>query len=252
MRITFRTRIIAFVLSLAMLVQLAPMQVAAEPTTQSTYVDVLRMSFLEGDKLVAAAYGDDQKAKDMHLGDKLYLQFTWPFNEEALDIEVIGPTSGALVGIPFLQHITPVYTDSERIYKPIGLTPFEIKVQLGLRSDYRELWAVPGLGYNGMPMSMLDQASIALSNASEAMGLKSNSNSSPIQSMSLINIGTDIENSTEQPALLAEEDAAVENEDASEATAMMSVTRSSRWTSTTWAARSCTKPPTAGTLRGTV
>lgn len=64
MRITFRTRIIAFVLSLAMLVQLAPMQVAAEPTTQSTYVDVLRMSFLEGDKLVAAAYGDDQKAKE--------------------------------------------------------------------------------------------------------------------------------------------------------------------------------------------
>ena len=228
MRITFRTRIIAFVLSLAMLVQLAPMPVAAEPTTQPTYVDVLRMSFLEGDKLVAAAYGDDQKAKDMHLGDKLYLQFTWPYNEEALNIQVIGLTEGltegALMGIPFLQHITPAYTDSERIYKPIGMSPFEIKVQLGLRSDYRELWAVPGLGYNGMPMGMLDQASIALSNASEAMGLKSNSNSTPIQSMSLTGIGTYTENSSEQPVLLAEEDAAVENEDASEATLAPEVT----------------------------
>lgn len=194
-----------------------PVSAAEDVPVATDYVDVLRMSFLEGDKLVAAAYGDDQKSKDMHLGDKLYLQFTWPYNEEALDIEVIGPTSGALVGIPFLQHITPAYTDSERIYKPIGMTPFEIKVQLGLRSDYRELWAVPGLGYNGMPMSMLDQASIALSNASEAMGLKSNSNSAPIQSMSLTGIGTYTENSSEQPMLLAEEDAAVENKDASEA-----------------------------------
>lgn len=77
MRITFRTRIIAFVLSLAMLVQLAPMQAAAEPANQPAYVDVLRMSFLEGDKLVAAAYGDDQKAKDMHLGD-IYCDMALP------------------------------------------------------------------------------------------------------------------------------------------------------------------------------
>lgn len=151
MRKSFSTKVLSVILSFSILLGMIPLPVsAAEAVPVATdYVDVLRMSFLEGDKLVAVAYGDDQKTKDMHLGDKLYLQFTWPYNEEALNIQVIGltegTTKGALMGIPFLQHITPAYTDSERIYKPIGMTPFEIKVQLGLRSDYRELWAVPGL-----------------------------------------------------------------------------------------------------------
>lgn len=158
MRRSLGARILSIILSLSLLAGMIPLPVAAaeDVPVATEYVDVLRMSFLEGDKLVAAAYGEDALSKDVHLGDRLYLQFTWPFNEEALDIEVIGPTSGALFGIPFLQHITPEYSDSERIYKPSGMTPYDIKVQLGLRSDFRELWAVPGLGYNGLPMSMWD------------------------------------------------------------------------------------------------
>lgn len=127
-------RILSIILSLSLLAGMMPLPAAAaeEEPVASDYVDVLRMSFLEGDKLVAAAYGEDALSRDVHLGDRLYLQFTWPFNEEALDIEVIGPTSGALFGIPFLQHITPEYSDSERIYKPSGMTPYDIKVYLHL------------------------------------------------------------------------------------------------------------------------
>ena len=146
-------RILSIILSLSLLAGMMPLPAAAaeEEPVASDYVDVLRMSFLEGDKLVAAAYGEDALSRDAHLGDRLYLQFTWPFNEEALDIEVIGPTSGALFGIPFLQHITPEYSDSERIYKPSGMTPYDIKVQLGLRSDFRELWAVRALVTTAFP-----------------------------------------------------------------------------------------------------
>lgn len=87
MRKSFSTKVLSVILSFSILLGMIPLPVsAAEAVPVATdYVDVLRMSFLEGDKLVAVAYGDDQKTKDMHLGDKLYLQFTWPYNEEALD-----------------------------------------------------------------------------------------------------------------------------------------------------------------------
>ena len=223
MRKSLGARILSIILSLSLLAGMIPLPVAAagdDVPVATEYVDVLRMSFLEGDKLVAAAYGEDALSKDVHLGDRLYLQFTWPFNEEALDIEVIGPTSGALFGIPFLQHITPEYSDSERIYKPSGMTPYDIKVQLGLRSDFRELWAVPGLGYNGLPMSMWDQAGIMLSNAADAMGFGGESDSALIQPMSLTGgglagEGADVLAAEEVPA--AAEEAVTEEPPADEA-----------------------------------
>lgn len=52
-------RILSIILSLSLLAGMMPLPAAAaeEEPVASDYVDVLRMSFLEGDKLVAAAYG---------------------------------------------------------------------------------------------------------------------------------------------------------------------------------------------------
>lgn len=53
-------RILSIILSLSLLAGMIPLPVAAagdDVPVATEYVDVLRMSFLEGDKLVAAAYG---------------------------------------------------------------------------------------------------------------------------------------------------------------------------------------------------
>lgn len=78
MRKRIGQRILSIILSLSLLAGMMPLQAAAAEgkPVAGNYVDVLRMSFLEGDKLVAAAYGEDALSKDTFLlEDKFVLTY---------------------------------------------------------------------------------------------------------------------------------------------------------------------------------